>query len=194
KDISGSAGEDKVWLDDIAFPGGVTEGFEGATFPPTGWTTGGYAHWTVCTQPDLVRGTGTKSAQSGQIGDSQYTYLQVTKTISAGTLTFFSWTSTEYRYDVLKVYVDGVLKGTDPGGVNSFTVGLDYPATHPDVLGIGASTDFDYRADFSQYGSALELVAPGGGGLAGIYTTDRTGLDGEASGDYDGEFAGTSAS
>jgi len=198
KDSSSSEGEDTVWLDDITFPGAGTESFEGPTFPPPGWTTGGYANWTRCTRPDRVRGTGLNSAQSRAIGDSQYTYLRVTKTISAGNVTFYSWTSTEADYDTLDVYVDSVYKFSDPGGVNPFTVGLSYPASHPDVLGIGASTDFGYRSDYSQFGDGLGFVAPSSGGAAQIYTADRTGSAGyninpSPGGDYYAGFSGTSA-
>jgi subtilisin family serine protease len=49
-----------------------------------------------------------------------------------------------------------------------------YPALHPDTIGVGASTNFDYRADYSRYGFGLDFVAPSGGGSESIYTTDRT--------------------
>lgn len=192
KDSSGIDGLDAVWLDDLSFPGGTEEGFEGS-FPPPGWTTGGSSSWTQNTDPTYVRGTGLKSARSGGISHSKTNYLQGTLTVGAGTLTFFSWTSTEARYDVLKCYVDGVLRVTDPGGVNSWTLGAVYPARHTNTMGIGASTDFDYRSDYSQFGSGLDFVAPSGGGNAGITTTDRTGADGYVSGDYESGFSGTSS-
>jgi hypothetical protein len=198
KDSFYSEGEDRVWLDDVTFPGVGRESFEGAGFPPLGWSTGGYASWTRCTRPDRVRGTGISSAQSGTIGNSQYTYLQVTKTISAGDVTFYSWTSTEADYDTLDVYVDGAYQFSDPGGVNPFTLGVEFPARHPDVLAVGASTDFGYRSDYSQFGTGLDLVAPSSGGASKIYTTDRTGTAGyntgaSPGGDYYAGFGGTSA-
>lgn len=41
--------------------------------------------------------------------------------------------------------------------------GVDYPARFPGVLAVGASTRADERAWFSNYGSRLDLVAPGEG-------------------------------
>lgn len=56
---------------------------------------------------------------------------------------------------------------------------VTYPAslseTVPSVISVGASTDLDYRSDFSRYGgNALTFVAPGGNGYKDILTTDRT--------------------
>jgi subtilisin family serine protease len=70
----------------------------------------------------------------------------------------------------------------------------EYPANHPSVIGVGACTDFGFRSDYSQYGASLDLVTPSSGGSTSIYTTDRTGTDGYASGDYDDGFGGTSSS
>ena len=194
KDGSLSAGEDTVWLDDITFPDGERESFEG-TFPPAGWTMGGSAQWTQETRHDHVRGTGIRSARSGRISDFQTTYLQTTRSVSAGTLSLWAWTSTERNFDVLNVYVDGILVETDPGGVNAWKNGtVSYPATHPDVIGVGASTDFDYRSDYSQFGPGLDIVAPSSGGLGYVFTADRLGSDGYAPGDYYLRFGGTSAS
>ncbi|MCX6030199.1 MAG: S8 family serine peptidase [Chloroflexi bacterium] len=41
--------------------------------------------------------------------------------------------------------------------------GIAYPAKFPGVLAVGASTEADTRASFSNYGSRLDLVAPGVG-------------------------------
>jgi len=62
------------------------------------------------------------------------------------------------------------------------------------VFAVGATSDFDYRANFSQYDSTLDFVAPGGGGSGAIVTTDRTGSAGYDSSDYNLRFSGTSAS
>ena len=55
---------------------------------------------------------------------------------------------------------------------------VSFPASLPSNLAVGASTDWDYRADYSQYGDELDLVAPSSGGFAGITTTDRRGSEG----------------
>jgi subtilisin family serine protease len=59
---------------------------------------------------------------------------------------------------------------------------------------VGASTDTDFRADYSQYGPGLDFLAPSDGGRGFIVTTDRTGRAGYSSGDADAYFGGTSAS
>ena len=38
---------------------------------------------------------------------------------------------------------------------------VSYPAAYPEVIGVGASDKLDHRASFSNYGSQLELMAPG---------------------------------
>lgn len=45
-----------------------------------------------------------------------------------------------------------------------------YPARHPDIMAVGASTASDERWWLSNYGPGLDLLAPG----AGIYSTSRT--------------------
>jgi hypothetical protein len=79
-------------------------------------------------------------------------------------------------------------------GITAIDPYVTYPANHPAVIAVGASTEFDYRSDFSQYGEDLDIVTPGGGGLTWIMTTDRTGSAGETNSDYNDDFGGTSAS
>ena len=193
KDSSDFAGLDTVWIDDVYLPGIGTESFEGTTFPPSGWSTGGHSSWAQNTDRLYVRGTGVKSVRSGTLNNSQTNYLQVTKTFSAGTASFYLWTSTEANYDVVNIYFDGVKLGTDPGGVNEYLTPISYPASHESTIAVGASTDYDYRSDYSQYGTGLDFIAPSGGGTSGIYTTDRTGTDGYSSTSYDSGFSGTSS-
>lgn len=61
------------------------------------------------------------------------------------------------------------------------------------VISVGASTNFDERANYSNFGSQLIIVAPSDGGSLGIITTDRTGNNGYVSGDYVNGFGGTSS-
>jgi len=69
-----------------------------------------------------------------------------------------------------------------------------YPASNANSIAVGASTDFDRRADYSQYGSSLFCVAPSNMGWNDITTTDTTGPSGyDGSGDYFMGFGGTSA-
>jgi hypothetical protein len=78
-----------------------------------------------------------------------------------------------------------ILASTMNDGLNSPTV---YPAGFADVVGVGASTNSDTRATFSNYGSLLDIVAPG----VNTLTIDRTGTAGYSIDNYYG-FSGTSA-
>jgi subtilisin-like proprotein convertase family protein len=64
----------------------------------------------------------------------------------------------------------------------------------PGVIAVGASTNFDVRAGYSNFGAQLDLLAPSDGGSLAIITTDRTGGAGYVSGDYVDGFGGTSSS
>ncbi len=198
KNASGVAGSDAAWLDDVTFPGGTTERFEGA-FPPAGWTRGGSANWTVFTENlDRVRGTGgTRSARTGIIGNNQNTYLEVTRTVVAGELTFWLWVSCAAG-DRVRFLYDSVQFFGDQSGVPTVTTAVGYPASHADTIGVGASTDFDFRSDYSQFGTDLDFLASSGGGQGDIWTTDRTSTDGYnvtpgTDGDYMSTFSGTSS-
>ena len=65
-----------------------------------------------------------------------------------------------------------------------------YPAGHSFVVAVAATDQSDYRASFSNYGSPVEVSAPG----VGLTTTDRTGSVGYSSTQYVvSGFSGTSA-
>ncbi|MCH8147870.1 MAG: S8 family serine peptidase [Planctomycetes bacterium] len=85
-------------------------------------------------------------------------------------------------------------------------------ATLPSVIGVGASTDRDLIASYSNYGTTIDVLAPGGDDFASLTTTDVRDdagfvdggfnigglhIDGppdiDASGSYSGLFQGTSA-
>lgn len=57
------------------------------------------------------------------------------------------------------VYSKGVLSFAASG--NEATNGVDYPAAYPSVIAVGATDQSNALADFSNYGSKQELVAPG---------------------------------
>ena len=71
---------------------------------------------------------------------------------------------------------------------------VDYPANRDNVIAVGATDSNDVRwvsgAEGSNYGSALDVMAPGG---SGIWTTDLTGSDGYTQNNYYSNFGGTSA-
>lgn len=87
---------------------------------------------------------------------------------------------------------------------NGFSPSVSQPAVQslaiPGVIAVGASNNFDERSNYSNWGAAVDLVAPSNDMRAGylaIDTTDRTGGDGYAAGDYTGTgatgFGGTSS-
>lgn len=81
---------------------------------------------------------------------------------------------------------------------------VGFPASHPEAIGVGASTDQAQRASYSNYGSEVDFVAPSSGGIEGIYTTDVVNPPGRgfnigdaakggADGRHTNEFGGTSS-
>ncbi|MCW2766491.1 MAG: family serine peptidase [Nocardioides sp.] len=70
-----------------------------------------------------------------------------------------------------------VVAGAGNAGEGSVT----YPALGPHVLAVGATTDDGCLASYSNHGSGLDLVAPGGGGDANLPNdpTCRPGRDGQ---------------
>ncbi|MBP72357.1 MAG: hypothetical protein CMA70_02070, partial [Euryarchaeota archaeon] len=88
--------------------------FEGGAIP-VGWTTYGSNPWFVCgttVSCGTASGspiTGSYSAESGDISDSQTSSLEVTMMTTAGDVSFAYETSTESNWDYLRFYVDGSL-------------------------------------------------------------------------------------
>ncbi|MCP4905758.1 MAG: S8 family serine peptidase, partial [bacterium] len=202
KDGSVDEGDDTVWLDDISWPGGASEDFEAETLGavPSAFSSGGSANWTVVDDGIHARGATGQSAKAGAITHNQQTSLYALgKTVGAGSLTFWVWVSAEHSYDYFELYVDGaMLFQVAPGQYGSHENGVGYPASNADTIAVGASRDGsigneEQRAAYSQFGSALDVVAPSSGGGQGITTTDRTGTDGYASGNYTTNFGGTSS-
>ncbi len=75
---------------------------------------------------------------------------------------------------------------------------VSYPARLTTVTAIGASTNQGVRAQYSQYGNDLDLLAPSSGGTMAITTTDvsipNRGYDGlDTNGFYTNSFSRTSA-
>lgn len=199
KNGTNAAGEDSVWLGNIQFPNGSLERFDVPGLP-TGWSTSGNANWAIVDDPQHTYGTGRYAAQAGSIGDSQASNLRspVINVTSTGALRFNYWISSETGADGLVLYAS--LNGSafvpqwNVSGVPVITTNPSYPASIGSTIAVGASTDWDYRSHYSQYGATLDIVAPSGGGYASITTTDRTGAAGyNSSSDYTSAFSGTSA-
>ncbi len=192
KDGSGSANDDCFWLADVWLPNGTPERFDTATLP-AGWQAGGNANWAGSLDPVHAHGTTRYAWRSGAIGDGQQSWLRtplLAVNSSQTTLSYRRWISSQINsdyayalvYDSSMVYRGGLTLGS--GAPDNRETAVSFPANQPTVLGVGSTGDFDYRSHFSQYDSTLDFVAPGGGGYAGIATTDRTGNDGYVAGDY----------
>ena len=206
KNGSLSAGDDTMWLAWVSLPGDTMVNFQSGW--PAGSSTSGDAAWSLV--DDRLHSDDshnyTWSAKAGTIGDSQYTDLDLVRTVPGGTLSFSAWVSSEADYDGFRLSIDffndGTFEFTWPptseapfSGVPVVDTVIGYPAAYPEPIAVGASTDQDFHSGYSKYGPELDLVAPSSGGSgAGIMTTDRTGADGYASVDYVSGFGGTSAS
>lgn len=70
--------------------------------------------------------------------------------------------------------------------------GYDDESEVAGVIGVAASTEYDTHASYSNYGSGIDIAAPGSENYS-IVTTDISGAKGYNSGDYNTEFVGTSA-
>jgi subtilisin-like proprotein convertase family protein len=129
-------------------------------------------------------------------------------TWNAGDLVNNSWGGGGSSAAINNALIDGTTIGRNGIGAtylfasgNSGAASVSQPAAQsaniPGVIAVGATTNQGVRSNYSQYGTPLDLVAPSNGGTLAIDTTDRTGADGYASGDYTGTggtgFGGTSS-
>lgn len=58
---------------------------------------------------------------------------------------------------------------------NEFQKSIAYPASLPETIAVGASTNKDKRSSYSNYGTGIDFVAPSSGGTRRIETTDVMG-------------------
>jgi len=95
-----------------------------------------------------------------------------------------SFGTTEYPPTPADLERDAINDAYDRGCVLVAASGNDnqpyvaYPAAYDNVIAVGASTTSDERGGFSNYGSELDVVAPG----VGIYSTTRNNTYGYSSG------------
>jgi subtilisin family serine protease len=201
KDVSLTDGEDAVWVQWAMLPGGQLANFQSGF--PAGWTTGGNSSWSVVTDPrHSDEGVCyTKAAKSGALGNNQSNWLQAVKTVPAGLFYASQWVSSEEGFDELLVEVDVNNDGIVDwyygpiSGVPYVNTGVGYPAAHPESIAVGASSNYDCRSYYSQFGPEISVVAPSNSGWLnlGIDTTDRTGSDGYDPSNYTSGFGGTSS-
>jgi subtilisin family serine protease len=209
KDASSSSGLDAIYIDNVCLlkSDGYThqwrQDFEGSTFPPSGWAlaSGSGSNYWYRTSTNAYKATGGSwCACSGPIGDSQWTILLTPlQTITgAETLAFAAWVSTEANKDLFYVSVyDASLNYVGAwgpfSGTPTITTAVAYPANYTNSIAVGAASDCDRRADYSEYGSQLDFLAPSNGGWNDITTLDPTGATGWTADDYKVNFGGTSA-
>ncbi len=185
---------------------------------PSGWASGGDGgvSWSTVSDPEHSDEghCWSHAAKAGKISNNQQTYVESVKTLpDGGNIDFLAFVSSEMgSYMALNgepIYwpLDGLRLLVDEGNDGSYEwsdedlyagippTGLVYPAAFSQVIAVGASTSFDCRAAYSQFGPELDLVVPSsGGGLSNaVLTTDRTGQAGYSSGDYFADFGGTSS-
>lgn len=201
KDSSVSIGDDNVWISWARFPNNSVERFDTLGIP-AGWGTFGNQTWGSVNPPQVQRahGTGRYPLKSGAITHSQTTSLFTPEFEDSGGFDFRYWISSD-AFDKLEVFVryrdffgswgswnqtnfltlennGNPVSVPSASGTSNFTPNANYPANLASTIGVGASTDWDYKADYSQYGPGLDFVAPSGGGIVDLWTTDRTGSAG----------------
>jgi subtilisin family serine protease/chitodextrinase len=79
---------------------------------------------------------------------------------------------------------------------NDYNSCVSYPGNNVSVIGVGAIANTGVRSSYSNYGPALDIVAPSnnvGGPGAGVRTTDRMGSNGYNNSNYTNTFGGTSS-
>lgn len=105
----------------------LSDGFEDSTLAP--FTTGGDANWLITTTAGEFN-TGSVGAKSGNINDSETSWLEynVTITAASGSVTFFYKTDTESCCDELHFYIDGVSQ-TGFGLTSASWTSVTYPLT-----------------------------------------------------------------
>src|SRR5262249_18393700 len=166
--------------------------------PPAGWSTSVNAPWVLVDDPGHSYGTGRFVEKAGTIFDNQVTSLRSPVFSGNGNLFFRYWVSSEAGFDGLQLWISfngGPFQQQNffDSGVPDTVTNPSWPANLASSIAVGASTDWDYRADYSEYGGNIDFVASSSGGNAGITTTDRTGADGYDPGDYTSSFGGTSS-
>jgi subtilisin family serine protease len=204
-DVSGTAGDDTMRLGMWQHVDGSIHRFDSMT-PPTGWIVDPFVNedgWYIEDNVARAYGVARYQARPDAIGGNDSAYI-MSPTFSTSGSTIPGVTAWIARscetadlgefllFDVASstLYsINATFSGANPPRTN----GIMYPASIDSNVAVGASTDWDYRSNYSQFGTGIDLVAPSAGGYAGITTTDRTGSDGYGSGDYVTSFGGTSS-
>jgi len=105
---------------------------------------------------------------------------------------FFNSLSDELKDTIKDMYDSNIVvifsSGNNGIDLNNSNDTYDNEAELPWVIGVGATTEENKKADYSNYGNNIDILAPGGESTGGVYTVENY---------YDysyGYFHGTSAS
>ena len=109
KDPGEWQGSDCGWVDQIAF---VPDLGNAVDSPSLSWTTGGAADWFAQT---VTTHDGQDAAESGNIGNSQESWMETTVT-GPGTVSFWWKVSSESDYDYLEFWIDSTREQHISGG------------------------------------------------------------------------------
>jgi len=162
--------------------------------------TGGHSHGTICAGIAAAVTYNSKGI-AGVSWKSKIMAVKVLNAAGEGTLDneifgidyaadngaeiiSMSFGTTEYPPTPADLERDAINDAYDRGCVLVAASGNDnqpyvaYPAAYDNVIAVGASTTSDERWGFSNYGSELDVVAPG----VGIYSTTRNNTYGYSSG------------
>jgi len=154
--------QDIVWIDDIQWPSGSIENFEGSGFDAfnTGCdinqctlvpgecsldTSSCDSIWELNTDPSRSRGGSGRSLKADLSSDADtvcdYTYLTTKRTVSAGSVSFWIWASADFSFDKVEFLIDGKEKSSF-GDLPRFVQNeVSYPASLSSTIAVGASTD-----------------------------------------------------
>lgn len=199
------AEQDSVWLDDISFPDGVQETFDGGLgdFTSscalnacdgdcTGETLANCPAWQLESDPDYAR-SGQSLRIDGSPSYCSYSYLHTLRDGPAGNISFWVWVSTDLQVgsDKFEFLVDGKEKLSYGDLAQLINNDVSYPANLSATIAVGASDAGDLsgltsaslaaeeRVFYSQFGESLDVLAPSSNQHLGIVTTDRYGPAGE---------------
>lgn len=105
----------------------LNDGFEDSTIAP--FTTGGNANWTITTAVGEFN-SGAVGAKSGNIADSETSWIETTVNVTAGsgaTVSFAYKTASESCCDLLYLYIDGVDQTGGAGLASASWATTSYP-------------------------------------------------------------------
>ena len=149
------------------------------------WTTGGNADWEGQTAEFHPVGDNNDAAQSGDIEDDQSTYIETT-VAGPGSISFYWKVSSEFDYDFLKFFVDGL----EVEEVPEISGIVDWTQVTHEITGEGNHSlrwvfvkDYIYSANLDK--AWVDLVtwtsaAPNAPTLVSVETEQTTSLTGSA--------------